>query len=140
MLVDVPVSDVAIALLRQGSIAHVVLEGERKTRTGTVILTRGSAGTLGSHDLAALAKGRRAGIGQALVKLIPSPDDPDAIDVPAYTDFKLHDITDPGGRPRCAIAEHQIVALGDVNRGGKQLDGDKATHQDQRDAAEQRVR
>ena len=28
-------------------------------------------------------------------RLTPSPGDPDAIDVPAYTDFKLHDITDP---------------------------------------------
>src|SRR5262245_40100149 len=60
---------------RQGSIAYVVLEGEKTVRTGTVILTRGSAGTLGSNDLAALAKGRRAGVGQVLVKVTPTPDD-----------------------------------------------------------------
>jgi Di-haem oxidoreductase, putative peroxidase len=28
-------------------------------------------------------------------RLVPSPGDSNAIDVPAYTDFKLHDITDP---------------------------------------------
>jgi multidrug resistance efflux pump len=96
MLVDVPVSDVETALLRPGSIAHVVLEGERKTRTGTVILTRGSAGTLGSHDLAALAKGRRAGIGQALVKLIPSPDDIKACAIghAAFVDFPEVNVID----------------------------------------------
>ena len=89
MLVDVPVSDVETALLRQGSIAQVVLEGERKTRTGRVILTRGSAGTLGSQDLAALAKGRRAGIGQAVVKLTPSADDIKACAIgrAAFVDF-----------------------------------------------------
>ena len=88
-LVDVPVSDVETALLRQGSIAHVVLEGERQARAGTVILTRGSAGTLGSHDLAALAKGRRAGIGQALVELTPSPADIKACSIgrAAFVDF-----------------------------------------------------
>jgi len=89
MLVDVPVSDVETALLHQGSVAHVVLEGERRTRTGTVILTRGSAGTLGNNDLAALAKGRRPGIGQVLVRLSPSPDDIKACPIgqAAFVDF-----------------------------------------------------
>ncbi len=89
MLIDVPVSDVETALLRPGSVAQVVFEGERKVRSGSVILTRGSAGTLGSNDLAALAKGRRAGIGQALVKLTPSGDDIQACAIgrAAYVDF-----------------------------------------------------
>lgn len=69
MLVDVPLSDVEIALLKPGAIAHIVLEGEREQRQGLVMLLRGSAATIGSHDLAALAKGRHPGIGQALVKL-----------------------------------------------------------------------
>jgi multidrug resistance efflux pump len=89
MLVDVPVSDVEAALLHPGSTAHVVLEGERKVRTGLVILTRGSAGTLGSHDLAALAKGRRPGIGQALVSLEATPADVKACAIghAAFVDF-----------------------------------------------------
>jgi mono/diheme cytochrome c family protein len=32
-------------------------------------------------------------------RLAPAPGDPDGIDVPAYTDFKLHDITDPADGP-----------------------------------------
>jgi multidrug resistance efflux pump len=89
MLVDVPLSDVETALLHPGSVAEVVLEGERNVRKGTVILTRGSAGTLGSSDLAALAKGRRPGIGQALVKLVPTPADVQSCPIghAAYVDF-----------------------------------------------------
>lgn len=89
MLVDVPLSDVETALLHPGSVAEVVLEGERRVRRGTVILTRGSAGTLGSSDLAALAKGRRPGIGQALVKLVPTPADIRSCPIghAAYVDF-----------------------------------------------------
>jgi multidrug resistance efflux pump len=89
MLVDAPVSDVEAALLHPGSIAHVVIEGERTVRTGSVMLTRGSAGTLDSHDLAAIAKGRHSGVAQALVKLVPSPDDIKACAVghAAYVDF-----------------------------------------------------
>jgi len=75
MLVDAPISDVEAALLRKGAIAHVVLEGERTVRLGHVLLTRGSAGTLGSHDLAAIAKGRHEGVAQALVTLEPSAED-----------------------------------------------------------------
>ena len=89
MLVDAPISDVEAALLDKGSPAHVVLEGERTVRNGTVLLTRGSAGTLGNHDLAAIAKGRRPGVAQALVKLEPSADDVKACAIghAAYVDF-----------------------------------------------------
>jgi multidrug resistance efflux pump len=75
MLVDAPVSDVEISLLHDGSPADVVIEGERKSRRGSVMLTRGSAGTLGLHDLAAVAKGRRPGLGQVIVKIAASADD-----------------------------------------------------------------
>ena len=57
MLVDVPVSDIEVALLRPGMSAKVVLEGEREARQATILLTRGSAGTLGLDDLAAVARG-----------------------------------------------------------------------------------
>ncbi|HUR19721.1 MAG TPA: hypothetical protein VMZ90_02860 [Vicinamibacterales bacterium] len=89
MLIDTPISDVEAALLKKGSIAHVVLEGERSVRTGSVLLTRGSAGTLGNHDLAAIAKGRRPGVAQALVKIEASADDIKqcAIGHAAYVDF-----------------------------------------------------
>jgi multidrug resistance efflux pump len=89
MLVDTPVSDVEAALLRKGAIANVVLEGERAVRRGSVLLTRGSAGTLGSHDLAALAKGRHSGVAQALVTLEPSADDVKECPIgrAAYVDF-----------------------------------------------------
>lgn len=76
LLVDVPISDIEVALLEVGAEADVVLEGERTTHHGTVLLLRGSAATLGADDLAAIAKGRRPGIGQAIVKL---PSDPAAI-------------------------------------------------------------
>jgi multidrug resistance efflux pump len=75
MLVDAPISDIQAALLRPGSVAEVRFEGEGDVRFGTVLLTRGSAGTLGVHDLAALAKGRREGVAQALIRLEPSETD-----------------------------------------------------------------
>jgi multidrug resistance efflux pump len=89
MLVDVPVSDVEIALLRKGVPAVVVIEGEPARRNGTVILLRGAAATVGNADLAALAKGRQPGIGQALVKLEPTSDDIEACPIghAAYVDF-----------------------------------------------------
>jgi hypothetical protein len=49
--------------------ADVVLEGKSVTRRAWVYLTRGSGSTLGRHDLAALAKGRRSGVAQALLEL-----------------------------------------------------------------------
>ena len=39
MLVDVPVSDVELALLTKGAPANVILEGEQKIRRGTILLT-----------------------------------------------------------------------------------------------------
>lgn len=89
LLVDVPLSDVETSLLHVGSIAEVVFEGEKKLRRGEVLLTRGSAGILGPHDLAALAKGRRPGIGQALVKLEADADDIRSCPIghAAYADF-----------------------------------------------------
>lgn len=75
LLVDVPLSDVEAGLLAPGSRARVIIEGERRARDGVVLFTRGSAGVLGARDLAALAKGRRAGDGQAIVRLDPLPAD-----------------------------------------------------------------
>jgi multidrug resistance efflux pump len=89
MLVDVPVSDVELALLRTWAPARVLIEGDRKARDGKVYLTRGAAATLGADDLAALAKGRTPGTGQVLVQLDPSPADIEAcpIGAAAYVDF-----------------------------------------------------
>ena len=89
LLVDAPVSDVELALLRPGAPADVVLEGERRARHGTIALMRGAAGILGSADLAAVAKGRRAGDGQALVTLTPESDDAQRCPVgrAAFVDF-----------------------------------------------------
>jgi hypothetical protein len=75
MLVDVAVSDAALSLLHPGSPATVVLEGERRSRPATVLLTRGAAATLDLTDLAALAKGRRPGLGQVVATLDPAPED-----------------------------------------------------------------
>jgi multidrug efflux pump subunit AcrA (membrane-fusion protein) len=96
MLVDVPVSDVELALLRKGAPARVVIEGERRIRDGTVFITRGAAATIGAADLAALAKGRRPGTGQVLVKLEPSPTDVEAcpIGAAAFVDFPEIGIVD----------------------------------------------
>jgi multidrug resistance efflux pump len=89
MLVDVPVADIEIALLPKGAKAKVVLEGEKYVRTGTVLLSRGSSATIGQHDLAALAKGRRRGLGQVVVKLDPTSADVEAcpIGLAAHVDF-----------------------------------------------------
>ena len=89
MLVDVPVSDVELALLRTDAPAHVLIEGDEKVREGKVYLTRGAAATVGAEDLAALAKGRRAGIGQVLVQFQPSAADiwECPIGAAAYVDF-----------------------------------------------------
>ena len=69
LLVDVPVSDIEVALLNIGARADVVLEGERTTHQGTVLLLRGSASTLGADDFAAIAKGRHPGVAQVVVAL-----------------------------------------------------------------------
>jgi multidrug resistance efflux pump len=75
LMVDVPVSDVELSLLRKGVPANVVIEGEKVVRRGTVMLLRGAAATVGSADLAALAKGRRPNIGQVLVRLDATRED-----------------------------------------------------------------
>jgi multidrug resistance efflux pump len=71
LLVDVPVSDIEVALLIVGPRADVVRGGARAPHHGTVLMLRGSASTLGPDDLAAIAKGRHPGIGQAIVALPP---------------------------------------------------------------------
>jgi multidrug resistance efflux pump len=89
MLVDVPVSDVELALLRTDAPARIVIEGDEKVRIGKVYLTRGAAATIGADDLAALAKGRHPGIGQVLVQFEPSAADiwECPIGTAAYVDF-----------------------------------------------------
>jgi multidrug resistance efflux pump len=89
MLVDVAIPDVEVALLHPGAPADVIIEGEKGTRRGTVLLTRGAAGVLGTHDLAALAKGRRPGLGEVLVHLTPTASDIEHCDIghAAYVDF-----------------------------------------------------
>lgn len=89
MLVDVPVSDVELALLRTDAPARIVIEGDQKVRNGKVYLTRGAAATIGADDLAALAKGRHPGVGQVLVQFEPSAADiwECPIGAAAYVDF-----------------------------------------------------
>ena len=96
MLVDVPASDIEVALLRPGMEAEVVLEGEHQPRQATILLTRGSAGTLGLDDLAALAKGRSAGRGQVLLRLEPTPEDIATcpIGLSAFVEFPQVDVID----------------------------------------------
>ena len=89
MLVDVPVSDVELALLETDAPARVVIEGDRKVRLDKVFLTAARQRRVGADDLAALAKGRHPGVGQVLVKLEPSAADIKAcpIGAAAYVDF-----------------------------------------------------
>jgi len=89
LLVDVPVSDVEAALLRPSMSADVILEGERRVRHAKVLLTRGAAATIGEADLAAIAKGRGSGIGQAILALEQTEADVAACPVgqAAYVDF-----------------------------------------------------
>jgi hypothetical protein len=90
------VSDMEVALLRPGMMAEVVLEGERNPRQATILLVRGSAGTLGPDDLAALAKGRSAGRGQVLLRLGSTPEDIATcpIGLSAFVDFPQVTIID----------------------------------------------
>ena len=89
LMIDVPVSDAEVSLLRQGMAADVILEGESVTRTATVLLTRGSASTLGRDDLAALAKGRQEGVAQVLLEFSQGQDGFEDCPVgrAAYVDF-----------------------------------------------------
>jgi multidrug resistance efflux pump len=67
LMIDVPVADAEVPLIEPGMEADVVLEGETVTRRAKVLITRGSASTLGRDDLAAVAKGRRDGVAQVLL-------------------------------------------------------------------------
>jgi multidrug resistance efflux pump len=93
VLVDAPVSDVQLSLLRTGAPATVVLEGERRARKGTVLLMRGAASTLGPTDLAAVAKGRHAGVGQVLITLEPAAADARACPVGRAAFVHFPDVT-----------------------------------------------
>lgn len=75
LLVDVPVADAEIPLISKGDIAEVIMEGESETRKAAVLLTRGSAATIGRNDLAATAKGRTGGVAQVLLELDVSESD-----------------------------------------------------------------
>ena len=96
MLVDVPVSDIEVALLRPGMPAEALFEGEHQPRQANILLIRGSAGTLDLTDLAALAKGRSTGRGQVLLRLEPTPEDIATcpIGLSAFVEFPQVDIID----------------------------------------------
>ncbi len=90
LLVDMPVSDAEASLVSAGAQADIILEGEKFARAGKVLLVRGSAATLGRNELAALAKGRREGLAQVVLKLDATEEDFDTCPVgrAAYVDFK----------------------------------------------------
>lgn len=67
LMIDVPVSDSEVALIRPGTGAEVVLEGKSTLYKSTVVMTRGSASPLTRSDLVAFAKGRGIGGAQVLV-------------------------------------------------------------------------
>lgn len=89
LLIDVPVSDAELPLVRPGDRAMVIIEGETVERSGLVELARGSAAVLGRLDIVALAKGRTPGRGQVILKL--DPDGPAFDECPiglaAYVEF-----------------------------------------------------
>jgi multidrug efflux pump subunit AcrA (membrane-fusion protein) len=68
LMIDVPLADAEVPLIKIGMEADVVLEGDSVVRKGRVLLTRGSAFTLGRNDLAAVAKGRTDGVAQVLLE------------------------------------------------------------------------
>jgi len=63
------VSDAALPLISIGSEAEAILEGEGRWRKARVTNIRGAAETIGASDLAAVAKGRRSGDGQVVLRL-----------------------------------------------------------------------
>ena len=76
MLVDVPVSDVELALLRYRCAGEDRHRGRPQgSRRQGLSHPRGARRRLGADDLAALAKGRHPGVGQVLVKFEPSAAD-----------------------------------------------------------------
>jgi multidrug resistance efflux pump len=89
LMIDVPVSDAEVSLIKPGMEADVILEGETEARRAKVLFTRGSASTLGKQDLAAVAKGRRDGVAQVLLEFSHARDSFDVCPVgrAAYVDF-----------------------------------------------------
>ncbi len=89
LMIDVPVSDAEVSLIKPGMEADVILEGETETRRAKVLFTRGSASTLDKQDLAAVAKGRRDGVAQVLLEFSHARDSFDVCPVgrAAYVDF-----------------------------------------------------
>ncbi len=89
LLVDVPVADAEVPLLRPGTEAQVIFEGDAHSHSAIVYLTRGSASTIKEDDLAALAKGRDHGVAQALLLLEMDERDRERCPVghAAYVDF-----------------------------------------------------
>jgi hypothetical protein len=75
LLVDMPISDAEASLITTGDPAVVVLEGEKRQRSGKVLLVRGSASPLDQHELVALAKGRRKGLAHVLLELEVTEED-----------------------------------------------------------------
>jgi multidrug resistance efflux pump len=69
LFLDAPISDAALPLIPIGSKAEAIIEGRGRWYEATVTNVRGSAETIGSDDLAAVAKGRSAGIGQVILRL-----------------------------------------------------------------------
>ncbi|NNE24287.1 MAG: hypothetical protein HKN11_16935 [Rhizobiales bacterium] len=67
LMIDVPVSDAEVSLIKPAMVAEVILEGDNVVRLAKVLMTRGSASTLGREDLAAVAKGRHEGGAQVLL-------------------------------------------------------------------------
>lgn len=88
-LIDVPVSDAELPLIRPGAPAQVILEGESVVRDGAVAMTRGASATLDRADLASVAKGRTPGLAQVLVRfdVPPAPEEGCLVGRAAYVEF-----------------------------------------------------
>jgi CRP-like cAMP-binding protein/multidrug resistance efflux pump len=69
LLMDVPLADTEMPLVAIGMKANVILDGETTARKGEVLLTRGSASTLGRNDLVAVAKGRDEDMAQVVIDI-----------------------------------------------------------------------
>jgi multidrug efflux pump subunit AcrA (membrane-fusion protein) len=89
LMIDVPVADAEVSLIKPGMEADVILEGETEARRAKVLFTRGSASTLGKQDLAAVAKGRRDGVAQVLLEFYDGRESFEVCPVgrAAYVDF-----------------------------------------------------
>lgn len=96
LMVDAPVSDAEVALIRPGMTAEVIAEGENRTLEAEVLLTRGAASTLQRDDLAAIAKGRTDGVAQVLLKLDVDPTEFERCPVgrAAYVEFPENGLLD----------------------------------------------